>query len=399
MSMASFREGARCALEHVRFLSVTIGGRGSCTPAERKAAQYAVDQMDEMGVQNARLESYKGAPSTYRPYALAFGVAFLGGLVAWLGDGREWLALAALLNGLGALGMMAETDFNPNWTRRFLPRSTSHNAVGVIPASIHTRRRAVLCAHVDSHRTPLFYSTPSWRKLFGLLVSTAFLSMAAGGAFYAIGALLGTTWVRLLGLVVMLIQAVVLGMCIHADFTPFSPGANDNASGVGVVLELGRRLVHDPLAFTDVWLAFTGCEETGAYGMAAFLDTHGEQLGRDAVYIVLDEAGLGQLQYLTVDGLVVKRPTHPQALDLARRASAALPELGATSRPGIAYTDAALATKRKLIALTLGCLPGNKAGETSHWHQMSDTVEHVDPSALEDSLKFTWQVLKEVDKL
>jgi hypothetical protein len=355
--------------------------------------------MEEMGVQDARLESFKGAPSTYRPFALAFGVALLGTLSTWLGDGRLWLALAALLNGVGALGMLAESDVSPNWMRRLLPRGTSHNALGVIPATIQRRNRLVLCAHVDTHRTPVFYSTPTWRRFFSLLVGIAFLSMAAGGAFFALGALLGATWVRGLGLLIALFQGCVLVLCIHADLTPYTPGANDNASGVGVVLETGRRLASEPLPFTEVWLLFTGCEETGASGMAAFLDAQAKELGSDAVFIILDEAGLGKLQYLTVDGLVIKRPTHPRALELARRAAAALPGLGITPRLGLAYTDALVATKRKLIALTIGCLPEAGGGEPSHWHQISDTVEHVDPRALEDALAMAWQVAREVDKL
>lgn len=56
--------------EHVRYLSQAIGGRGSCTPAEREAAQYVAQQMELLVVQDVRLETYRGAPSTYRPYAL-----------------------------------------------------------------------------------------------------------------------------------------------------------------------------------------------------------------------------------------------------------------------------------------------------------------------------------------
>lgn len=397
MIASSFREDVLRALEHIRYLSVTIGGRGSCTAAERQAAQYTVDQMDEMGVKNAHLEFYNGAASTYRPYALAFGAALLGTLLAWLGEGRLWLALAALLNVLGVLGMLAETDFASNWTRWFSPRASSQNAVGVIPASIQPRRRAVLCAHVDSHRTPIFYSSPTWRKLFQLLVSTAYLNMAVGGAFFALGALLGITWVRWFGLIIAVIQVSAILLCLHADFTPFSPGANDNASGVGVILEIARRLVKQPLDFTEVWLAFTGCEETGASGMSAFLDSHAEALGSDTVYIIVDEAGLGKLQYLTNDGLVIKRNTHPQALELANRVGVLLPEPRATPRGGIAYTDAAVATKRKLIALSLGCLPEAQAGQSSHWHQLSDTIDTIDHQALEDSLLFTWHLLRQVD--
>jgi aminopeptidase YwaD len=48
----------------------------------------------------------------------------------------------------------------------------------------------------------------------------------------------------------------------HIDTGPAGPGANDNASGVGVVAALAPRLRRLRLA-CDVWLATTGAEERG----------------------------------------------------------------------------------------------------------------------------------------
>lgn len=51
----------------------------------------------------------------------------------------------------------------------------------------------------------------------------------------------------------------------HADTMPAGPGANDNASGVGVVVALARRL--EALAPScDVWLVAIGAEERGYTG-------------------------------------------------------------------------------------------------------------------------------------
>jgi Zn-dependent M28 family amino/carboxypeptidase len=193
------------------------------------------------------------------------------------------------------------------------------------------------------------------------------------------------------------VQILALGLCLHADATPFSPGANDNATGAGVALALGRRLAEEPLRHTEVWLALTGCEEVGARGMAAFLDAHAAELGREAVYLILDQVGAGRQGYLTTDGLVRKRPTHPRALALARRAVAALDEVQVAERVGIAYTDALAATRRGLVALTVVALPGRDEEAETHWHQMSDTVEHLDPGSLADVCAFAWQVLEEID--
>ena len=395
--MASLDKRAEQALEIIRFLSVILGGRGSCTPHERRAAEYAVEQMEALGVQDVRLEPFRGAPSTYRPFALAFGAAVAATLLAWLLESTATAVLAAIINALGLWGMLTETDFAANWMRLLLPKGDSQNAVGVIPARREVRQRVVLCAHVDTHRTPVFYSSKRWHRLFGILVTAALVSLAVGAAAYGMLAVFdweGGLWI---GALVSFVQVVFLDLCVHADRTPFSPGANDNASGVGVILALAGQVVQAPLAHTEVWLAFTGCEEVGAYGIGAFLDAHAEELGPEAVYVILDMVGRGTLTYLSSDGLIIKRKTHPRALDLARRAAAALPELETQERPGIAYTDAAVATKRGLIALTLCAVPPSEGEESTHWHQMSDTLDKVDPEALVDAYAFTAQVLKEIE--
>ncbi len=46
----------------------------------------------------------------------------------------------------------------------------------------------------------------------------------------------------------------------HADTTPAGPGANDNASGVGALMAIARRL-RTTRATCDVWLVATGAEE------------------------------------------------------------------------------------------------------------------------------------------
>jgi hypothetical protein len=386
------------ALGHMHHLSQTIGGRGSCTPAERQAAEYVAEEMRSLGISGVRLEPYRGAPSTYRPYALALGAALLGTLLVWIVPGRGTMALAAVLSALGVWGMLAETDFSANWMRWLLPKADSQNTVGILSPTDNVRKRAVLCAHLDTHRTPIFYSSKTWHTIFGLLVGGAFVSMALGAVAYALGALFVWPWVRWLGLAAAAIEAFALVMCLHADRTPFSPGANDNASGVGVVLGLAARLAKEPLAHTEVWLAFTGCEEVAAYGVAAFLDAHAPELGDDAVYLIQDQVGLGQIMVLTADGLIVKRKTHPQALELARKAAAALPGLTVHEHVGIAYTDAAVATKRGLVALTIDALPPPDADDWMHWHQMSDTLDHIDPQALAETHAFTWQILHEIDQ-
>lgn len=384
------------SIDHIRYLSDQVGARGSCTADVRRAGEYAARVLSELGGREVRSEPFRGAPSTYQPFVLAFLVATVGSTLALLAGSRAALAAGAALNGLGVWAMFADTEFAPHWARWLSAWRLTQNVCGMMPPSGAVQRRAVLCAHLDTHRTPVFYSSAGWQRLFGLLVGGCFASMLLGALIFALAATGGWLWLRWLAVLLLPVQLFALAMVAAADFTPFSPGANDNASGVGVALALAARLAREPLRHTEVHLLLTDCEETGAWGMRAFLDRHARSLGDDCVYIAIDQVGAGQVRYLVNDGLVVKHPTHPRALELARRARQAT-GLDAAEMPGTAYTDALPATLRGRVALTLCSVPAANAAIGAHWHQMSDRSDVIDPRALADAEQFTWQVLQEID--
>lgn len=57
----------------------------------------------------------------------------------------------------------------------------------------------------------------------------------------------------------------------HADSVPPAPGADDNASGVGVIVALGDALAKAASVRCDVWLVATGAEERPYTGAADHL--------------------------------------------------------------------------------------------------------------------------------
>ncbi|NOZ27058.1 MAG: M28 family peptidase [Chloroflexi bacterium] len=383
------------ALKHIRHLSEVIGPRGSTTPQERQAAEYARDVLRDLGV-DARLEPFRSARSSYRPFALAFGVALLGGLLYAVTRHPAAALLAALLNALGAWGMFAELDFTDNWMRRLLPMGLSQNVVGVVSAREEPRRRVVLLGHLDTHRTPIFYSSTLWHKLFTTTVGGTFISLIVGAVTYALLAVTGWTWLHWIAGLAAAMPLFAFVMCLHADRTPFSPGANDNASGAATVLALGERLIHEPLRHTEVWLVPNGCEELGCYGAAALVEAHPEEL-RQAYFITLDQVGAGDPGFLPSDGLLRKHPVDPDLLTIARQIAADRPELRAFEHPGVAYTDAALLLKRGFRAFTIDALPREAIGAV-HWHQMSDTVDKIEPDCLSRVHEFAWEMLQRLDR-
>ncbi len=95
-----------------------------------------------------------------------------------------------------------------------------------------------------------------------------------------------------------------------------SPGANDNASGVGVALALAEHFaVHPPIRIRMGFL-FTGVEETGMHGAESFAAIL-NRTPDDNMVMGLDMVGAGDvLRFITKDGILfpMRKDTRLNAL-------------------------------------------------------------------------------------
>jgi hypothetical protein len=113
----------------------------------------------------------------------------------------------------------------------------------------------------------------------------------------------------------------------HTDTTAFGPGANDNASGVGVVVAIAKRLrAIDPPC--DVWLVATGAEERiytgqpdhlGALALARRARARGAK-HRLRYALSLDEVGRDRPFWLRSPASAPRRGVETAILRAARRA-------------------------------------------------------------------------------
>jgi hypothetical protein len=84
----------------------------------------------------------------------------------------------------------------------------------------------------------------------------------------------------------------------HYDASTAGQGADDNASGVGVVLEVAERLAHFKIDYDVVFVAF-GAEEVGLRGSAAFVDMMSEaDVARSIAMINFDSLIFGDKLYI-----------------------------------------------------------------------------------------------------
>jgi hypothetical protein len=189
-----------------------------------------------------------------------------------------------------------------------------------------------LCAHYDT--AP---SAPAWRlairRIQDTVAGLAFLGVVAlvlfciaYGLLLAVGSVVGwaSAWAsglfgfwRALGVWLVLAAGlpatlVVLLTAITyqpPDRRPINPGADDNGSGVAVVLSLIEELAISGPDGWDLVAAFWGAEENGLWGSDAFVESHRTQLDPENTLIVnVDTVGRGNcLMAVSGEGVLRRR--------------------------------------------------------------------------------------------
>ncbi len=365
-------------------------------PQEAEAARYVAQVLREAGLEPIT-EPFTSARSAWYPYVLFSGLMLVSEPLFWIG--ARWGAIAALvLTVLALVSVLLELAFRTNPLRWLLPKGRSQNVWARIQPRGEAREHVVLMGHLDTHRTPLVFSTDRWVKLFSTLVPVGLVSSLFLVALFAIGiAATGWLW-RVLSLPYALILLGVFLLTLQADFSPYTAGANDNASGAGVVLSVAQRLKEEPLAHTTVWAVLSGCEEVGCYGADDFAQVHRNELGR-AAWIALDSVGGAgaSLGYMTSETFLLTSRSDPDLIALANGIAARHPELDAQAYAFRgAYTEGAIGCKHGFRVLTLG--GHQRGGVLPEWHRPTDVVENLDPKVVGRTEAFLWELLQEMDR-
>ena len=358
---------------HIKHLAETIGPRGSCTAAERDAALYAESYLAGLGFQTAQ-QAFRSL-TTFSWLHICF---FWWPMVAWV-FGNVWLGF------LGTVLFFLDLNTIPVLSRLF-PTGRSQN---VIAKHSGQGVKVVLVAHLDSSKAGLNFS-PALVKGF----RTSFLLMA--WSFISSPVLLGASrWLGGYWRIAALIPALYLAFAsltlIHREFwNKYTPGANDNASGVAAVLEAAARL--KDYAGVELTVLLTGAEEAGTYGMARFLSLHGSDY-RDAYFINLDNIGSGRLHYMRGEGMFPVFKATPALIQACDKVAARRSDLGVT--PGVytlLSTDAMPALVRGYKAVSF--LAISEEGLLPNWHWPTDTADNVDVATVESAVEFVVELVR-----
>ena len=393
--MSEYGAYIKAWLEHIRVLSEEIGPRGPTTEGERRGSEFFQRALAGMSIPS-NWESFSSARSIFQPHLLA-AIAMLVSFAIYPLAGRSSAILAFIIALAALVSDLQELSFRNNLLRFVVSKGQSQNVVATIFPQGEPRQDLVLIGHVDSQRTPIVFKNTRWLSIYKSFTTIAFVAFALQVILFALGTVIQANWIWPISIPCAICAVLLAAMCIQADLTPFTRGANDNASAVGLLLTLAEHLKDEPLKNTRVWLACTGCEEVQHYGAIDFFARHRTELNNPKV-LVFEMLGCAGPAWLVKEGIVIPFHAEKSMVALAETLAKEHPELNAipASISG-GNTEMADALRNGIPAITFTGF-GPK-GEAPYWHMLEDTYDKMDAEVMARNYAFTWQYIRLIDAI
>jgi Zn-dependent M28 family amino/carboxypeptidase len=369
--------------------------RPSASEGERRAAEWIAERLREAGL-DARVEEERAHGTYWWPQGLLSAAGVAAGALALAGRRRLAAALAAAASGLIA----EDCSAGPHWFRRaVLPHRPAWNVVADA-GDVRAQETLVVIAHHDAAHTGLVFH-PAPVRLASRLAPSAFeraekwpelfRSIAGAPALVALGALLGS---RPLVRVGMAVGALSTAGFVQIGLSPTVPGANDNLTGVAVLIEVAHQLRERPVDGVRVVLLSAGAEESFMEGTRAFLARHAARLSPPHTrFVAVDTVGSpAELVAPESEGMILQGDYDAETKDLL---SAAARDAGVHLRRGLRLsfaTDALPAARAGYRAAVVGSLDEFKVPANYHWP--TDTPENVCYERVEEAAKLLDAVIR-----
>jgi hypothetical protein len=328
-------------------LAGVLPHRAPNTRNEQKAAVYLRERFREH-TPDVAVEEFSSIETVFYLYASCFAEFALVSLLA------HWFPWMAFTYGVGVFMAYLAEATGYRVLARLFPQYESQNVMAR-RLVLRPKRLVIVTAHYDSPRaTPLAGAYDrEWVHWAHLALVCCMFVVLAGCAVEGAGLLEGD--LRIAGIAVRWAATGVLlaaagGMVYLEVASGQSTGANDNASGAAVLLELSRRLAETPPRHTDVWLVATGSKYAGLNGMRHLLSAGGI-VKKSSLFLNIDRVGRGRPRYVTAEGSLALFHSDRELVTLAASVGEARGITGTRLRGW--STDAIVPLARGYRAMTL----------------------------------------------
>jgi hypothetical protein len=380
-----------------RYLAREIGPRAPGSQGERSASHFIAKELKGLGLA-AEAQEYRTPATTAWSEMLVYLIPVIGVL---LFPANSHISYGLIV--LGFLFFLLES-YGRSPFSCLQPYRRSQNVLARIKPQRDPGKTLVVIAHMDSPRSA-FYYRPGFVHLLRAAYLLDFACIAAIFMLFMVayaGDLLNMERSTLdlfwqLGLALAIPPALtVIALLFKAAAGLPTPGGNDNASGVAVLLGLAgvytRRRPYD----TDLWLVSTGASDAGGVGLKRLLRRYRREL-KGAYFIVMDGMGRGFPVVYRREGRLISFRANRKLTGLAGRVN----DVHARRGPGYKRNSMYISEGFRLLsrgrkAITLSSREESRYPR--HWRWIKDDYDNIDPRSLRLSLDFAIAMVDGIDR-
>ena len=268
--------------------------RGAGSEDEMMAREVLTTELvGEPGVEVA--EEGLRAPATYLPF---FWMVAIGQATAIML--AIWFPYVAFLAGAVFLGShLLFFDWRVSPLVWLGPKRLTANLVA---KKGEGRRLFILMAHLDSAPASYAYRADQVKHFaVSVYIGTAIVAFGAIIPLFDVSGVTIPIWLRGLLVIAILSQPIIAAM----DFWRFgyTPGANDNLSGVAAATATASKLWRHMPEDAEVRLVITSAEEAGMLGAQHYWRAHEDELKARQTHVLnFDTVGNKNLKYVCLSG-------------------------------------------------------------------------------------------------
>jgi len=379
--------------KHIIKLSEEIGQRKATSRCEELASDYIFNCLDTLNL-NPGIVKFSSFPEQNITWLILFCLFIISGVVYLKEPYAGFLiSIAALIS------FIAENSGNPIISK-ILKRGFSQNIIASIEGG-QKRKEIVLLANYDSPRPKIIFES-SAKKHFGLIFRLLFFSMITVTLLYGISALLifnRVYWLYrplhwtsfiFLGYIFIIVTITAADMIRKSH----SPGANDNASGTALLLELASYFSKNRLENLNLTFLFTGARECSSAGIINFIPKNSADF-EDKMFINVTGVGAGRITFTSTEGNIIRYRCSQELQHIACQASKStgIGTLEPVKYQGI-NTDCMIILSNNLKGISI---MGLDDGYPANIYSRQDSVANINDEILKESFSLIKETITLLD--
>ncbi|GEM_PF-5060354 len=383
---------------HVLYLSKRIGSREGGSEGERAASIYIASVMKKTD-REIRLQHFSCWRSDIPSLIIILAFSVIA-YILFLPAPR----ISFLLASVAFIVFQMETY---SWAliSKMLPRRRATNLIQIVPPknenNLKFPKRVILTANYDSSRTSPFGNRTLARayRFMYILLFLCILGLT-GVSVVGIAGELAKFSSRILRVIwyfssplagYILIFTIILSW--GEIFGRTSPGANDNAAGVAVMLSLLEGINQSPFENTEVWFVATARGFAGGRGMVELIKKNRKTL-KGAYVLNIDHPGRGEIRLLKREGPIFGFSPGKKLKKISKKAARSIGSDIGFSSCRVKKSDAMVAQARGISAITICAMSGSTY---PGWRSRNDTYDVIDQSLLDKVKSLALAIIKEID--